>query len=42
MLVQGDTESEALANVAEAIREYLAVRDDLLKEGEIREVEVVN
>ncbi len=39
---QGDTESEALANVADAIREYQAVRDELLKEGEIREVEVVN
>lgn len=39
---QGDTEGEALANVTDAIREYLAVRDELLKEGEIREVEVVN
>lgn len=39
---QGQTESEALASIGEAIREYLVVRDELLKEGEIREIEVVN
>jgi predicted RNase H-like HicB family nuclease len=37
---QGATEPEALANVREAIREYLAVRDELLDNAEIREVEV--
>ncbi len=39
---QGESESEALANIRDAIREYLAVRDELLKEGEIREVEVAH
>jgi len=37
---QGATESEALANVREAIGEYLSVRDDLLQGAEVREVEV--
>lgn len=38
---QGATEAEALANVADAIREYLAARDELLLgEAEVREVEV--
>ena len=37
---QGRTEAEALANVREAIREYLSVRDDLLRDTEVREVEV--
>ena len=37
---QGRTEDEALANIQEAIREYLVVRDELLKEGVVREVEV--
>lgn len=37
---QGATESEALQNVREAIREYLSVRDDLLLGAEVREVEV--
>lgn len=38
---QGQTEDEALANIQDAIREYLSVRDDLLREGDVREVEVV-
>jgi predicted RNase H-like HicB family nuclease len=38
---QGDTEAEALANIGDAIREYLAVRDELLHGAEVREVEVV-
>lgn len=38
--LQGQTEDEALANIREAIREYLIVRDQLLKQGDIREVEV--
>jgi len=37
---QGKTEAEALSNVREAIREYLVVRDDLLSDAEVREVEV--
>jgi predicted RNase H-like HicB family nuclease len=37
---QGDTEREALENIQDAIREYLAVRDDLLKDGDVREVDV--
>ena len=37
---QGDTEVEALENVKDAIREYLAARADLFKHGDVREVEV--
>lgn len=37
---QGETEAEALSNVREAIREYLVVRDELLDDTEVREVEV--
>lgn len=37
---QGATETEALANIREAIAEYLVVRDDLLLGADIREVEV--
>ncbi len=37
---QGATEQEALENIAHAIREYLAVRDDLLKGATVREIEV--
>lgn len=38
---QGATEDEALVNVRDAIKEYLAVRDELLGQAEVREVEVV-
>lgn len=38
---QGGTEPEALANIREAIAEYLIVRDDLLRDADVREVEVV-
>lgn len=38
---QGVTEAEALANIREAIAEYLIVRDDLLRDADVREVEVV-
>ncbi len=38
---QGETEAEAVANIREAIQDYLAVRDELLRSAEIREVEVV-
>ncbi len=37
---QGVTEAEALENIADAIREYLAVAAELAAEAEIREVEV--
>ncbi len=37
---QGETEQEALANIAEAVREYLAAIDDTLPGRDVREVEV--
>jgi len=37
---QGDTEQEALANIADAIREYLAVLAEQLGEADVREVDV--
>jgi predicted RNase H-like HicB family nuclease len=37
---QGATEDEALANIEDAIREYLAARDELLQGSIVREVEV--
>lgn len=37
---QGATEAEALTNVQDAIVEYLAARDELLRGAEVREVEV--
>lgn len=37
---QGATEAEALQNIEDAIREYLAVVADQLRETEVREVEV--
>jgi predicted RNase H-like HicB family nuclease len=37
---QGATEQEALANSRDAIREYLAVRDELLRGTTVREVDV--
>jgi predicted RNase H-like HicB family nuclease len=37
---QGATEEEALANIQDAIQEYLAAREDLLRGAVIREVEV--
>ncbi len=37
---EGRTEDEALKNIEDAIREYLLVREELMKEGEVREVEV--
>ncbi len=38
---QGATEVEAIDNIKSAIREYLFVVEELLKNVEIREVEVV-
>ena len=37
---QGATEEEALENIADAIREYLEVAQELAAEAEAREVEV--
>ena len=37
---QGETEGEALANIQDAISEYLAVIGELVKDLEVREVEV--
>jgi predicted RNase H-like HicB family nuclease len=37
---QGETEEEALANIADAIAEYLSVITDQLDGAEIREIEV--
>lgn len=38
---QGDTEEEALENIRDAIQEYLAVVDELVKDADVREVEVI-
>jgi predicted RNase H-like HicB family nuclease len=37
---QGATEDEALQNIEDAIREYLAVVTELAQDAEVREVEV--
>jgi len=37
---QGRTEAEALKNIQDAIEEYLAARDELLKGAIVREVEI--
>lgn len=37
---QGQTEEEALENIQDAIREYLATVDDLVKGEDVREIEV--
>lgn len=37
---QGATEEEALENIRDAIQEYLAAVDELMKGGDVREVEV--
>ncbi|HEW97117.1 MAG: type II toxin-antitoxin system HicB family antitoxin [Candidatus Parabeggiatoa sp. nov. 3] len=39
---QGQTEDEALDNIKEAITDYLAVREELIQDVELRYVEVVN
>lgn len=38
---QGTTETEAIENIKDAIREYLAVVDEQLRGEDVREVEVV-
>jgi predicted RNase H-like HicB family nuclease len=37
---QGATEDEALANIQDAIKEYLEARDELLRDAVVREIEV--
>jgi predicted RNase H-like HicB family nuclease len=37
---QGETEKEALENIQNAIKEYLAVVDELVKGENVREIEV--
>ncbi len=37
---QGSTEEEAIENIRDAIREYLAAVDDLFPDAELREIEV--
>ena len=37
---QGETEEEALENIRVAIQEYLAAVDELVKDADVREVEV--
>ena len=37
---EGDTEEEALANIRDAIQEYLAALDDQFRGAEVRDVEV--
>ena len=37
---QGATEAEALANIEDAIREYLAVAEELVRGAEVREIEI--
>ena len=38
---QGETEAEAIENIQDAIQEYLSAVDEMVKEGQVREVEVV-
>lgn len=37
---QGETEDEALENIRDAIREYLDAANELLKDADVRQVEV--
>jgi predicted RNase H-like HicB family nuclease len=37
---EGDTEEEALANIRDAIQEYLAALEDRLQGAEVRDLEV--
>lgn len=39
---QGTTEAEALDNIRDAIREYLAVVEEQLRGKEVREIEVTS
>jgi predicted RNase H-like HicB family nuclease len=37
---QGATEQEALANIRDAVKDYLATVDDLLDDATIREIDI--
>ena len=37
---QGITEGEAIDNIQDAIREYLAARDELVQGADIREIDI--
>ena len=37
---QGDTETEAIENIKDAIQEYLAAINESIKETDVREVEI--
>jgi len=37
---QGATEQEAIENIKDAIREYLAALNDLLKDADVREIDL--
>ena len=37
---QGETEDEAIENIQDAIKEYLAAAEELIQDAEVREVEV--
>lgn len=37
---QGETEAEALENIQDAIEEYLAAINELVKDADVREVQV--
>jgi predicted RNase H-like HicB family nuclease len=37
---QGTTEQEALANIGDAVKEYLATVDDLLDDVTVREIDI--
>lgn len=37
---QGSTEPEAISNIRDAITEYLIVRDELVQDAVVREIEV--
>ena len=38
---QGETEQQALENIRDAVREYLSVVNEQLKDADTREIEVV-
>jgi predicted RNase H-like HicB family nuclease len=39
---QGATEQEAIENIQDAIKEYLAARDELLTDADVREIDVTS